>query len=533
MRKLLYLLAFVLSVLAFSQTARAEENPSVLSCTISENKAVINVKTTANDKCVIIVSDCGYNAGENIVFNDRVYEVMNDGTAVVSLIDSTGKSNISRCFNLASAAENGYLVLTDSFYVTNPEIMANHTVSRNDHGIKGILPASTNAEMFNDLGIKQIMFNLEIGGIVSKSSNKSVPFKYNGKDYFFDNKRLSEYDRFVKWCSDNNYQLTFTLLNAASSKKTDLIHPDASDGFECPTYAFNTKTPEGAEHLRAIAAFLAQRYSGGPFGTVDNWILGNQINARTEWYYLKSSNLWTNVAEYSKAYRIFYNEIKAVNANADIYISLDQEWNKKSNPGCFLSREYLDCFTTIIKEGGDIDWCLGIHPYNAPVYDPYAWLQQDAYVSDDNRTPYMTISNIDVLIDHMKQDYLLNPSGKVRKIMLSEIGYTSSFGEDLQAASIAYAYMQASKYPEITGFILFREQDSEVEMSSNIAQGLFTLDGHKKLAYDYYKAVGTPNMASYNAQFTQITGSSPENIVKTFQTRKEWLLDTNIDPAAH
>ena len=45
--------------------------------------------------------------------------------------------------------------------------------------------------------------------------------------------------------------------------------------------------------------------------------------------------------------------------------------------------------------------------------------------------------------DYMKQDDFLNPQGEVRSISLAEIGYTSSFGNEQQEASIVYGYLKA------------------------------------------------------------------------------------------
>ena len=49
---------------------------------------------------------------------------------------------------------------------------------------------------------------------------------------------------------------------------------------------FNTVDQAGLEKLEAVAAFLGQRYSGTGHGTVDNWIVGNEVNARNEWNYM-------------------------------------------------------------------------------------------------------------------------------------------------------------------------------------------------------------------------------------------------------
>lgn len=512
--------------------AKAEGRPvSINSCLIQGSDVVVNVSGSSSS------SD-----GKYYLFADEVYQDGTTGRIVAStdagksatftfpLEHYTANSNLSKKFLVAVKSGGSYVQVSDEHYITNPEAIATKTVARNDHGIKGILPNDTNSAVFNDLGISQMVYNLYMGDIVVDPANvnvETIPFEYNGKAYLFNASALAQYDAFVQWCSINNYQLTMTILNNKTAAGADLIHPLSRDSHVCPGYAMNTKEDAGTQHLKAIAAFLAQRYSGGAYGTVDNWVIGNEVNARTEWYYMSSTNLELNVNEYCKAFRIFYNEIKAVNANARVFNSIDQEWQRKSNPGCSLSKEFLDRFNYYMLREGNIDWCLSVHPYNAPLFDPYAWKQQSQYVSKSLSTPYITMENVYILTDYMCQPSFLNTLGQVRPIALTEIGYTSSFGEDAQAASIAYAYTMAATNPYITSFMLFRETDNAHEMESHIAQGLKNLDGTPKLAYNYYKAMGTVEQENYKAKASEIIGADINSLVanRTFMSRNGWFLN--------
>lgn len=512
--------------------AKAEGRPvSIDSCLIQGSDVVVHVSGSSSS------SD-----GKYYLFADEVYQDGTTGRIVAStdagknatftfpLEHYTANSNLSKKFLVATKSGGSYVQVSDEHYITNPEAIATKTVARNDHGIKGILPNDTNAAVFNDLGISQMVYNLYMGDIVVDPANvnvETIPFEYNGKAYLFNAAALAQYDAFVQWCSMNNYQLTMTILNNKTAAGADLIHPLSRDSHVCPGYAMNTKEDAGTQHLKAIAAFLAQRYSGGPYGTVDNWVIGNEVNARTEWYYMSSTNLELNVNEYCKAFRIFYNEIKAVNANARVFNSIDQEWQRKSNPGCSLSKDFLDRFNYYMLREGNIDWCLSVHPYNAPLFDPYAWKQQSQYVSKSLSTPYITMENIYLLTDYMCQSSFLNTAGQVRPIALTEIGYTSSFGEDAQAASITYAYTMAATNPYITSFMLFRETDNAHEMESHIAQGLRNLDGTQKLAYNYYKAMGTVEQENYKAKASEIIGADINSLVanRTFMSRNGWFLN--------
>ncbi|SFC89044.1 DUF5722 domain-containing protein [Butyrivibrio sp. YAB3001] len=502
---------------------------SITSCQIEGENVVVN--TSCNS---VPSSD----DGKFYLFADEVYQDGTTGTVVASteagksatfsfpLGYNTPESNISKKFLVAVKSGGSMYQVSDEHYITNPEGNAYMSVPRNDHGIKGILPTYTDEATFKDLGVSQMVYNIYMGDIVGPSTNPAMPttvFNYNGVDYEFNTAALEQYDNFVQWCGFSNFQVTMTILNNKTEAGADLIHPLSRDEHVCPGYAMNTKEDGGTQHLKAIASFLAQRYSG-PYGKIDNWVIGNEVNARTEWYYMSSTNLELNVSEYVKAFRIFYNEIKAVNGNARVFNSIDQEWQRKSNPGCSLSKDFLDRFNYYMLREGNVDWGLSVHPYNAPLYDPYTWKQQARYVSNDISTKYITMENIYLLTDYMCQKSFLNPNGQVRAISLSEIGFTSAFGEEKQAASIAYAYTMAANNPYITSFMLFRETDDAHEMESHIAQGLKNLDGSHKMAYDFYKAMGTPQQEAYKTKASEIIGEDINALVtnRTFLSRGDW-----------
>ena len=386
-------------------------------------------------------------------------------------------------------------------------------------GIKGILPdvnRISNGEL-TELAVQQVVYNLPVDTICSDASVPgSIPFTYNGKTYYFDGTVISNYDGFVRAMNRSGIQVTMVLLNHGTGEwSKDLIHPMAMGGAECPSYALNVANASGTDHLKAIGAFLGQRYSGTQgCGQVDNWILGNEVNARTSWWYTTSTSLDFNVGIYAKAFRIIYNELKSMNANVRIYNSIDQEWNRKSNPGSFLAKEYLDRFNYYMIREGNIDWGLSYHPYNSPLYDPYAWNGPAVWVQSSLKTPYITMQNIDILIDYMHRSEFLNPAGEVRSISIAEIGYTSSFGTESQEASVAYGYLKAASLPDVDSFILFRQTDDAHEMESHLALGLLDPAGNKKPAYEIYKNLGTANEAAAKARASEIIGMDIDQMIR-------------------
>lgn len=431
---------------------------------------------------------------------------------------NTAESNLSRKF-IVAVKQNGSMVqVSDEHYITNPEAIAAYTSARKETGIKGMLPDLTKSskEELQALGIQQIVYNISVDEICSDASAPgAIPYTYNGETYYFNGGRIANFDSMIRSLNTYGIQVTLVLLNRGEGDYSqDLIHPMSQDGTECPGYALNVADEAGTNHLKAIGAFLGQRYSGHfGHGQVDNWILGNEVNARTEWWYTSSSSLDFNVGIYVKAFRIIYNEMKSMNANVKIYNSIDQEWNRKSNPGSFLSKEYLDQFNYYINREGNIDWGLSFHPYNSPLYDPYAWNGPEVWVKENLSTPYITMQNIDLLVDYMHQSNFLNPAGEVRSISLAEIGYTSSFGTEKQEASIAYGYLKAASLPDIDAFMLFRQTDDAHEMESHLALGLYDLNGNKKPAYEIYKNLGTANEASVKARASEIIGMDIDQMI--------------------
>ena len=493
---------------------------AISSCLISGSDVVCQIKASS-----VPSSD----DGKYYVYADEVYQDGPTGSVVATakagasasvsfpLNYDTAESNLSRKF-LIAVKQNGRMIqVSDEHYITNPEVIATHTSARKNTGIKGILPDVTKVSggELQDLGIQQIVYNIDVGKICSaEGAAGAVRFDYNGQAYYFDGGVLARYDSTLRSFTNHGMQVTIVLLNGGTSPYgQDLIHPLAKGG-DCPGYALNVADASGTNHLKAIGAFLGQRYSGqSGCGQVDNWIVGNEVNARTSWWYTNSTSLDLNVNIYVKAFRILYNELKSQNANVWIYNSIDQEWNRKSNPGSFLAKGYLDQFNYYINREGNIDWGLSYHPYNSPLYDPYAWNGPAVWVKDNLSTPYITMQNIDILINYMHQGQFLNPNGEVRSISIAEVGYTSAFGTEAQEASIAYGYLKAASLPDVDAFMLYRQTDDAHEMESHLDLGLYDLNGNKKPAYEIYKNLGTANEGTAKARASEIIGMDIDQMI--------------------
>ncbi len=507
--------------------ANAADFATIESCVINGETGKIDITISAPG---LAVSDDGY----YYLFEEKTYDTALTGqeyiiedqkdvdlTFSVNLNYNTVSSRLFSKFVVAVRKDGKYLPITKPKYITNPEMIAKyHPNFSGSTSKKGLLvdPEKLAGSELDDLGVKHAAYNIPLSRIVGNTTHAAYPtvyYTYNNKTYSFNGQVIAEYDYIFSSLSKRGITTTAILLNDMTPATMSLIHPKARSGGHSPYYAFNAAEEQGTEYMAAIASFLASRYSGSGHGTVTNWVIGNEINARKEWNYIEYMETPAYVEEYAKAFRIFYNAILSINGNARVYISLDQQWAKSlySNGG-YGSKEIMDEFNRNIKSGGNIDWGVAQHPYNYPLTATKAWStsgKAGSYIVNSETTPVLSIRNIHVLTDYLQKEDFLTDSGEVRHVILSEMGYTSSAGQDLQAASFVYAYkvIEANQY--IDSMLLSRQTDASEEMAQGLALGINTLGGGRKSIYNAFKYIDTPQSAQYTNFALDIIGVSSWN----------------------
>lgn len=434
----------------------------------------------------------------------------------VPLNHDTGESVLYSRFYVATMAGGTYVPLNTGSYITNPEAIADHTIGRMNEGQKkGLLvdPAKLGTNELDDLGVKQAIYNIPVSNILGPTTNASYPtinYAYNGRNYQFNGLVVAEYDNIFNILNSKGIAITAVILNNNTGQFPYMIHPMARTG-ACNYYAFNTAEPDGVNTIEAIGSFLASRYSGD-VAHVDNWIIGNEVTAQSSWNWLGTSDLNVYVDEYAKSVRLFYNAIKSENANANIYISIDQQWDRnRHDPGNFDGRDLIDTFNANIISGGNINWDVACHPYPVPLTWASYWNGGAYYrnlVKHNPATPFLTMENIEVLTDYLTTPGFLNQQGGVRSVICSEVGYTSAQGEPLQAAAFVHGYLQAANNQHIDGIMINRETDVVAEIAQGLAFGLTNVDGSHKMIYDYYKYIDTDNAGSYMSGAAAVMGIS-------------------------
>ena len=409
-------------------------------------------------------------------------------------------------FVVAVKRDGRYIAVSTPHYITNPEVLADYTEPFPEvDSIKGLLVDSQKlgTTELDELGVKHAVYNIPLSRLLGPTTDRNYPtiiYTYNGREYELNGRVVSEYDYAFSTLTAKGIVSTAILLNDRSEDWPQMIHPLSRDG-DAYYYAFNAAEEEGSEYLAAVVSFLAERYRDTEHGIVMNWIVGNEINVRSLWNYMQYVDLKTYVREYVRAFRICYNVIKSVNANARVYISLDQQWDRElTGEESYNSRDILDEFNAQITKEGNIGWGMAHHPYSIPMTWPKFWDmsgQDERLVKDAEDTPVVTIYNIEVVTDYLQKEEFLDPDGQVRHFLLSEMGFSSAYGEDAQAAAFVYAYYIAENDPYIDAMILSRETDAAEEVSQGLALGLSYQNGRRKMIYEVFKYIDTDQAEEY------------------------------------
>lgn len=434
-----------------------------------------------------------------------------------------------------------YTPVSNTVYVTNPEAVAKHTDPyRTAQTKKGLLIENTTSMVADafELGVNHVIVNIPFHHILGQG----ISYEYDGKTYSFNKELMETYDNTIRRMSEKNMTVTAVILNGWNDNTPQLVYPGVKKqpANQVFYYGFNASTKEGYETIKAIASFLADRYSSlqSPYGKVSNWIIGNEINNQ-QWNYMGPMSLEKYIQEYERAFRVFYTAIRSTNRNDRLFFSTDYNWNHEANGTTkYNAKDVIDRFADRTGAGGSMDWGLAYHPYSIPMTEPEFWDDdQTGLIKQDADSPVINLKNLNVLTDYMQQGQLRMRDGSVRHIILSEQGFTSKSATrgvnyDLQAAAIAYAYYIADSNPYIDAFIMSRQVDAPLETKDSLMFGLWHCDENqpnaivptmRKKAWSIYKNIDNKKTTLETTEFAkQILGIQKwSDVIPNFRWRAQ------------
>lgn len=411
-------------------------------------------------------------------------------------------------------SKSAYSVISPKSYVSNPEKLSTNTAAYFVPGTKKGIQA-TDINELTDTKSKTVFFNLYISDLMRKDSGVET-YKYNGKTYHFNG--LYGYVYLVQQCNAKGIQVT-AQISIDRNASTQSFITGNSPYAETAYYGWNTDNSTTRQTMEAMFAYLGEKF-GKNNCYISNWILGNEVNSASGYYYVGNVSFSKFISMYSEAFRCLYNAVKSSRGSSKVFICLDNCWNQKNAfTICYSARSTLESFAAKISDmQKDVNWNLAYHAYNQPLSDSQFWSGANAsmFTSDANTTTFITMRNIQTLTDYVK-----NRFGSNTRIILSEQGFSSTYGGQAnQAAAIALAYYKAACNPMIDAFIIRSYEDEAHEVAQGLAMGLKDANGKKKTAYNVFKNMDSSNSLKYTEKVLKSQVGNWKSLVPGYSTGK-------------
>lgn len=411
-------------------------------------------------------------------------------------------------------SKSAYSVISPKSYVSNPEKLSTNTAAYFVPGTKKGIQA-TDINELTDTKSKTVFFNLYISDLMRKDSGVET-YKYNGKTYHFNG--LYGYVYLVQQCNAKGIQVT-AQISIDRNASTQRFITGNSPYAETAYYGWNTDNSTTRQTMEAMFAYLGEKF-GKNNCYISNWILGNEVNSASGYYYVGNVSFSKFISMYSEAFRCLYNAVKSSRGSSKVFICLDNCWNQKNAfTICYSARSTLESFAAKISDmQKDVNWNLAYHAYNQPLSDSQFWSGANAsmFTSDANTTTFITMRNIQTLTDYVKNRFDSNT-----RIILSEQGFSSTYGGQAnQAAAIALAYYKAACNPMIDAFIIRSYKDEAHEVAQGLAMGLKDANGKKKTAYNVFKNMDSSNSLKYTEKVLKSQVGNWKSLVPGYSTGK-------------
>ena len=423
-----------------------------------------------------------------------------------------GELRLYSAFVPAVKVGGRYEMIANRRYIENPEIVAENQDPALNPGKKGL---RVDPNILDDA----LSLNIKHAGVdipTQRFFGNGIDYTYESKTYKINKELIDQLDAEVKRLSDSGVAVTAILLNAWNQTVPELNPLGVTElpKEQAVYYGFNVESEAGFRAVKAMASFLAKRYNGkNGHGKITNWVVGNEINNQY-WNYMGDLDVSAYTSKFQRAFRVFYTAMKSVSANDNVMFSIDHYWNmlpEAAPVGKYKGKDILLAFHNYEEAEGYMDYGLALHPYPYPIYSPNFWDDdKTGRVNDTVDSPIVNFKNLHVITDFMSMDSMKNRKGQVRKIFLTEEGFSSiAKGVDKsteQAAAVAYSYFIVDNNPYISAYLMSRQEDNEDETKHGLAFGLSSIVNHQlvpKPAHEVFKWIDNASATEGIADFAR------------------------------
>lgn len=288
------------------------------------------------------------------------------------------------------------------------------------------------------------------------------PYQYNGKTFYFDLSGIEMFMEIIRDLNRQNISVSMVFLLRYTEGREFLIDEAA----RVPGYKYYAPatTGDGGEAMKAFFEFFLWRCSAWG-ASVDNFILGNEINNPNAWHYSGTLNPATVAAKYAAAFCNMYNIVRTYTSISRCSISLDHNWTHTDEGREISGRSMLHYFNDALEAlQPGVEWCIAYHLYPAIMYNTAIW-RGSGYNTGSPNAMFVDGANLHVLTDYVRDTF-----GAQHRIMLTEQGFCLyNNNEAYQATALAITYYAAKYDPMVDCFILNCDSSEDPRLNFSIA----------------------------------------------------------------
>ena len=394
---------------------------------------------------------------------------------------------------LAISKDGGYETLGSAKYIDNPEVYAAESVRPVlKQGKAGVLDRDT--ALTSKLDVCQSIVLVPLNELVADGVEGAQRIEYAGKTYFVDKEQLISLDNQVRALSEQGVEVYLQLVltpsedSMADSALTLYEYSKSKIAEYC---AVNTSDEEGADLYCALVEFLVGRYTRSDFayGFAPNIIFGYQVNAGRKYNSMGETNASTFISLLSRSVRMTSTAVRSVSDEARLFVSFGSNFHSAvTDPAHtpndrfdYSAKQVLDGLASILQ---NVPFGIAL---SASASDGRADFWNDPLADFTQETPFVTMKNIEVLTEYLKQPSMMC-GGYVRELIVSEFtadgGDGSLPAQNAQAAALVCAYYKAYQTQEISAFIYGSPlQGKETDAA-------LRADGNNRLAFTAFQGIG-------------------------------------------
>ena len=496
----------------------------ILKVSVSEDKIMVKGNTKSVNNVYLCDIKPYQDVTESTVYDDPIIVKKNSFEIILPRFVKKGGFNYDRVLSkwvLAQKIKEGYQLVSSAHY---PDLIYSKYNLTKDmtKGRKGLGGFSFNrghVSDLDDLNITSATVNIWFGKFMfSKPGPGRIAHQYNGKFYYFLEKKVAEFDSTFLLTSQKGIITAAILLVDKAEQCSDTLigrllqHPDMDPAgiYSMP----NMTNPASVDCYAAALDFLAERYSRADrkYGRLNHWIMHNEVDAGWEWTNMGEKSAAIFMDTYIKSMRMCYAIARTYNPFSEVFISLTHYWAWTSSQHFYPSKDLMEILLQYTKVEGDFQWAMAQHPYPQSLREPKTWL--DKQVDFTFNTPLITFNNLEVLDAWIKLPKVLYQGKIKRTLWLSENGTNSKTYSDQdlaeQAAGFAYTWKKIEKLDGIDGFQWHNWFDNRKEGGLRIGLRRFPDDetnpGGIKPVWNLFKAADTQHENEVFDPYKKIIG---------------------------